>query len=131
LSLVSWHSKKRTIITQSSIEVEHQALANTTSELLWLRWLREDMEVHQRSGTLIHYHNRSAIQIAHNDVFHEQTKHIEIDYHFIRFDILHGIVRLVSTSSTKQIDDVFTKTHPPRHFLDLFSKLKLISFKSP
>ena len=43
-----------------------------------------DMSVPQQSTTILHCDNRSFIQIAHNDVFHERTKHIENDCHFIR-----------------------------------------------
>jgi hypothetical protein len=68
-------------VSRSSTEAEYRALADTTSELLALRWLLEDMGVTYSSPTIIHCDNRSAIQIAHNDVFHERTKHIEIDCH--------------------------------------------------
>ncbi|KAL3720355.1 hypothetical protein ACJRO7_005217 [Eucalyptus globulus] len=130
-SLISWRSKKQTTIARSSTEAEYRALADTTSELLWLRWLLEDMGVRHNGGTVIHCDNRSAIQIAHNDVFHELTKHIEIDCHFIRSHVLHGDVRLVPISSIDQTADVFTKAHPPERFKDLLSKLQLTSSISP
>lgn len=60
-SLISWRSKKQTIVARSSTEAEYQALADTTSELLWLRWLLEDMGVCYHSGTIIYCDNRSAI----------------------------------------------------------------------
>jgi hypothetical protein len=44
-SLISWHSKKQSIVVRSSTEAEYRALADTTSELLWLRWLLQDMGV--------------------------------------------------------------------------------------
>jgi hypothetical protein len=82
-SLISWRSKKQFVVARFSTETEYRALADTTSELLWLRWLLSDMGVPQSTSSPIHCDNRSAIQIAHNDVFHECTKHIEIDCHFI------------------------------------------------
>uniref|UniRef100_A0A2N9GQS7 Uncharacterized protein n=1 Tax=Fagus sylvatica TaxID=28930 RepID=A0A2N9GQS7_FAGSY len=83
-SLISWRSKKQSVVARSSTETEYRALADTTSELLWLRWLLADMGAPQTTSTPIHCDNRSAIHIAHNDIFHERTKHIEIDCHFIR-----------------------------------------------
>uniref|UniRef100_A0A2N9EQA7 Reverse transcriptase Ty1/copia-type domain-containing protein n=1 Tax=Fagus sylvatica TaxID=28930 RepID=A0A2N9EQA7_FAGSY len=72
------------MLMQTSTEAEYRALADATSELLWLCWLLIDMGAPQITSTLIHCDNRSDIHIAHNDVFHERPKHIEIDCHFIR-----------------------------------------------
>ena len=90
--LISWRSKKQHIVSRSSTEAEYRSLADTTSELLALRWLLEDMGVTRSSPTVIHYDNRSAIQIAHNVVFHERTKHIEIDCHLVRHHLLASCV---------------------------------------
>jgi len=89
-SLISWHSKKQFVVALSSTDAEYRTLADTSSELIWLRWLLQDMGVSLSSATPIYYDNISAIQIAHNDVFHEQTKHIEIDCHFVLHHLLQG-----------------------------------------
>jgi hypothetical protein len=60
-SLISWHSKKQHIMSRSSTKAEYRALANTTFELLALRWLLEDMGLTHSSPTVIHCDNRSAI----------------------------------------------------------------------
>jgi hypothetical protein len=83
-SLISWRSKKQIVIARSSTEVEYRALVDTTAELLWLQWLLQDMGVSFSSTTPVYCDNMSAIQIAHNGVFHERTKHIEIDCHLVR-----------------------------------------------
>ena len=67
------------VVARSSTEVEYRALTATTTELIWLRWLLQDLGVDCSTTTKLHCDNRSAIQIAHSDVFHERTKHIEID----------------------------------------------------
>uniref|UniRef100_A0A2N9EF74 Reverse transcriptase Ty1/copia-type domain-containing protein n=1 Tax=Fagus sylvatica TaxID=28930 RepID=A0A2N9EF74_FAGSY len=64
-----------------------------------LRWLLTDMGAPQTTNTPIHCDNRSAIHIAHNDVFHERTKHIEIDCHFIRHHLQQSALHLLSVSS--------------------------------
>ena len=129
--LISWRSKKQTVVSRSSTEVEYRALTATTTELIWLRWLLQDLGVDCSTITKLHYDNRSAIQIAHNDVFHECTKHIEIDCHFIRHHLLQGTLTLQSVSSQDQLVDIFTKPLPPRTFRALASKLKMVSLKPP
>uniref|UniRef100_A0A2N9I2F7 Integrase catalytic domain-containing protein n=1 Tax=Fagus sylvatica TaxID=28930 RepID=A0A2N9I2F7_FAGSY len=126
-SLISWRSKKQSVVARSSTEAEYRALADTTAELLWLRWLLQDLGIDCSTAVPIHCDNRSAIQIAHNDVFHERTKHIEIDCHFVRHHLLQGTLQLRSVSSQDQLADIFTKPMPPGRFRDLISKLKLVS----
>ena len=128
-SLISWRSKKQTVVTRSSTEVEYRALTATTTELIWLRWLLQDLGVDCSTATKLHCDNQSAIQIAHNDVFHERTKHIEIDCHFIRHHLLQGTPTLQSVSSQDQLANIFTKPLPLGTFRDLSSKLRMVSFK--
>uniref|UniRef100_A0A2N9IMY5 Reverse transcriptase Ty1/copia-type domain-containing protein n=1 Tax=Fagus sylvatica TaxID=28930 RepID=A0A2N9IMY5_FAGSY len=91
-SLISWKSKKQIVVPRFLAEVEYRALADTTSKIIWLRRLLEDMGVTIPSPTPLHCDSKSTIQIAHNDVFHECTKHIEIDCHFIRHWLRDGVI---------------------------------------
>ncbi|XP_028107019.1 uncharacterized protein LOC114306062 [Camellia sinensis] len=83
-SLISWKSKKQTIVARSTAEAEYRAMAHATAEIVWLRNLLFELGVPQSSPTSLYCDNRSAIQIAHNTVFHERTKHIKLDCHFVR-----------------------------------------------
>ena len=104
------------MVSRSSTEAEYCALADTTCELVWLRWLLADMDAPQPTATPLYCDNRSAIYITHNDVFHKRTKHIEIDCHITRQHLKKGNLKLFSISSTNQPADIFTKTHPPSRF---------------
>ena len=114
-------------MARSSTEAKYHAPADTTSELFWLRWLLKDLGVSTSSTTPLYYDNQSAIHIAHNDVFHERTKHIEIDCHFIRYHLVHGALKLISISSKDQLVDIFTKSLPKGRLRTLVDNLKLVS----
>ena len=83
-SLVSWQSKKQSTVSRSSSEAEYRALASTTCELQWLTYLLQDFRITFIEPATLYCDNQSAIQIATNPVFHERTKHIEIDCHIVR-----------------------------------------------
>ena len=129
-SLISWKSKRQTVVSRSSSEAEYRALADTTAELLWLQRLLQGLGV-PSSSTKIYCDSQSAIQIAHNDVFHERTKHIEIDCHFTRHHLQEGSLQLCSIGTLDQPADIFTKSLSSHQFLHLRSKLKLVSTAPP
>ncbi|GKV09272.1 hypothetical protein SLEP1_g20797 [Rubroshorea leprosula] len=123
--------KKQAIPSHFSTKVEYKALGDTTSELPSLQWLLDDMGVFQPSSTDLYCDNQSAMQIAHNDVFHERTKHIEVNCHFIQYHVAKGTVHLVFIGFVDQPTDLFTKAHFLGHFRTLLSKLKLVSSSPP
>ena len=115
-------------MAHSSTEAEYRALTDTTYELLWLRWLLKDLGVSTSSATHLYCDNQNAIHITHNDVFHERTKHIEIDCHFIRYHLVHSALKLISVSSKDQLADIFTKSQPKERLRTLVDNLKLVSY---
>lgn len=125
-SLISWKSKKQSIVSQSSTEAEYRAMASTTKEIVWLRWLLADMRVFLSHPTPMYCDNQSSIQIAHNSVFYERTKHIEIDCHLTRHHLKHGTITLPFVSSSLQLADFFTNAHSISRFRFLVGKLSML-----
>ena len=101
----------------SSTKAEYRALASTTAELYWLRMLLRDFGIFLPHPPLLWCDNVSALAIASNPVFHARTKHIEVDYHFVREKVLKFI------STHDQLVDLFTKGLPSPRFKWLTSKL--------
>ncbi|XP_026431824.1 uncharacterized protein LOC113329070 [Papaver somniferum] len=129
-SLISWRSKKQTVVSRSSAEDEYRALAHTTSEIVWIRCLLQDMGVKLSEPTPLACYNKDPIHIAHNDVFHEHTKHIEIDCHSVRHHFKHLTITLPHVCSELQLADIFTKTLPASRLHILSTKLNMFSAPS-
>jgi hypothetical protein len=124
-SLISWRTKKQTTVSRSSSEAEYRALASATCELQWILYLLHDLHITCSKLPVLYCDNQSALHIAANPVFHERTKHLEIDCHIVREKLQHGILKLLPVSSQEQLADFFTKSLLPKHFTSLLSKMEL------
>jgi hypothetical protein len=70
--------------------------------------------------------NESAIRMANNPVEHSRTKHIAIQYHFLRDHQQRGDIEIAYVSTKEQLADIFTKSldektfTKPRNELNIF-----------
>ncbi|XP_016191472.1 uncharacterized protein LOC107632288 [Arachis ipaensis] len=83
-SIVSWKSKKSSTVAVSSCEAEYRALAMATREAQWITYILEDLQVKLQKPIAMYCDSQSTLHIATNPIFHERTKHIEIDCHVVR-----------------------------------------------
>jgi hypothetical protein len=125
-ALISWRSKKQDRVSKSSTESEYRAMSSACSEIVWLRGLLSKLGCPQLRPTPLFADNTSAIQIAANPVFHERTKHIEVDCHSIREAYDGQLISLPHVPTDVQIADVFTKAMTRQRHQFLVGKLMLL-----
>ncbi|KAF3663185.1 putative agamous-like MADS-box protein AGL62-like [Capsicum annuum] len=122
-SLLSWKSKKQSTISRSSAKAEYRSLASTVAEITWIIGLFNTLDVPLTFPVPLNCNSKAAIQIAANPVFHERTKHIDIDCHFIREKVLSGLVVIRYLCSSEKPADVLTKGLCRNQHAYLISKL--------
>lgn len=130
-NLVSWKSKKQNVVSRSSAESEYRAMAQTTCELVWLRNLLGEIGFAQSKPMNLYCDNEAAIHIANNPVFHERTKHIEVDCHFTREKLEDGTISTPFVRTGNQLADVFTKALPGSRISFICNKLGMINIYAP
>lgn len=130
-NLVTWKSKKETVVARSSAEAEYRAMAHTASELTWLQHFLQEIGFSAPTPMEFFCDNQAALHIASNPVFHERTKHIEVDCHFIRDKILSGDISTPFVKSGDQLADVFTKSLCRNRLEFICSKLGLYDIYAP
>jgi hypothetical protein len=107
--MISWQSKKQSSIALSTAETEYIVACSVSCEAIWLRKLLTGLFDLEMEATTILCDNQSCIKMTKNHVFHDKSKHIEIQYHYI-YDILQrGAIKLQYVSTDEQVADVLTK----------------------
>ena len=119
--LISWKSCKQRVIALSSCEAEYVALTSAFKEARFLRQIFADINGSERQAVKLFADNQGAIALAKNPVHHQRSKHIDIRYHFIRFDVEEGIVILEYVPTDKNFADLFTKPLSNIKFTDFAS----------
>ncbi|XP_068319739.1 uncharacterized mitochondrial protein AtMg00810-like [Pyrus communis] len=120
-NLISWCAKKQRTVSRSSAEAEYRVLAFACADTIWILSLLHELRVPVRLPVLMHCDNLSATYMAANPVFHARTKHIALDYHFVRERVASGTHRVQFLPSTLQLADVFTKGLSTARFRSLCS----------
>lgn len=130
-SPIAWKSNKQATVSRSSSEAEYRAMASAVSEVTWTVGLLQELGVTNLSPVVLHCDNQFAIHIGKNPVFHERTKHIEVDCHFTRDKVLEGLIQLTYLPTQHQLADILTKIVPSPQLQVLSGKLGLVDSSTP
>ena len=119
-NLVSWSARKQATVSRSSTKSEYKTIANATVEIMWVQTLLAELGIKSPQAAMIWCDNLGAKYLSANPVFHARTKHIEVDYHFVRERVSHKLLEIDFVSSAgDQVADGFTKPLSER-LLDRF-----------
>lgn len=125
-NLISWSARKQATVSRSSTEAEYKALANATAEIIWMQSLLAELGIHLSKVPCLWCDNLGATYLSANPVFHARTKHIEIDYHFVRERVANKLLDIRFIPSRDQVADGFTKSLSDRGLINFRRNLNLI-----
>jgi hypothetical protein len=105
--------------------VECKVLANATTELIWVEALLGELGVRLKNKPCLWCDNLGATYLSANPAFHARTKHIEIDFHFVRERVANNLLAIRFISSKDQVADGFTKALPVKKLEEFKRNLNL------
>jgi hypothetical protein len=123
---VSQRSKKQSVVSLSTAEVEYRAMPLVVCEMLWLKNLLTELKVLRRAPLKLWCDNKSAINIANNHVQHDKTKHVEIDRFFIKEKLDDVTLELHYVNWRGQITDCLTMGLGVQECKMLCNKMRII-----
>lgn len=105
-------------------------MAKGICELLWLKFILENLRIKYDEPIRLNYDNKYAISIAHNPVQHDRTKYIEADKHFIKENLDNDLIYTPYVSSQDNLADLLTKWLNNNEFKRIIFKLKMMDIHS-
>lgn len=117
---VSWATKKQNMTALSTTEAEYIALTQAMKEAVWLCLLINNLGGNLASVPILG-DNQGSLALAHNLAFHNCTKHIDVQYHFMHEKILDGMISIELLSTKFMIVDALTKVLPQDQHMFLCS----------
>ena len=106
-------------------------MAQGVCELLWIKIILTELRLAPSESMKLYCDNKTAINIAHNPVQHNRTKHVEIDKHFIKEKLRESLICTPFVKIGDQLTDVLTKMIASRPFYHILSKLGMRDIFAP
>ena len=129
ISLISWSSKKQSIITLLSTKAEYIAETHVAKEGICLKSFVKEI-IGQETGALtMMVDNQGEISLTKDNKFHARTKHINLWYHFVHEAVEEGRIQMKYILASKNIADIFTRALSKPKFTEFVGMLGLAIMK--
>ncbi|KAF8689774.1 Reverse transcriptase (RNA-dependent DNA polymerase), partial [Rhizoctonia solani] len=128
---VSWSAKKQATVALSTMEAKYMALLHACTQALWMQQFFEELYLYADAPTLILSDNLAALTLSVKSQFHGQSKHINIQHHFMHDIIKKQKVTTLYVPSNKNLADAFTKALPAPQFRYLMRSIMGKPIKEP
>ena len=125
--VVSWCSKKQRTVSTSTTEAEYIAVGHAARQAVWLRRFLAELPIDQPiTPVRILGDNQSSLAIVKNAEYHDRTKHIDVQHHYVRELVQDGYVCMEWITTKEQLADGFTKALPKATFVEQRTKLSIM-----
>ena len=122
---VSWMSKKERTVAVSTTEAEYMALLEAVKESIWIQRFLKELGRNVDDGDVIMEDNQGTIALSQNPEYHARTKHIDVQYHFVRECIEMGQIQLRYCPTEDMVADALTKPLARDRFEKLVKEMGL------
>ncbi|KAE8690306.1 hypothetical protein F3Y22_tig00110896pilonHSYRG00049 [Hibiscus syriacus] len=122
--LVAWSSKKQRSVSRNTMEAEYKSVVDTAVEVTWISTLLNDLGIQQQGKSVIWCDNTSAVAMSANPIYHAQSKHVELDVHFVREKVAAGHICFNYVPVAHQVANGFIKPLSQEAFEEFRDKVK-------
>ena len=107
---IAWQSKLQATVAVSTMEAEYMSAFGAIQELIWLKGVLRELDIHLDDPIQLKMDAKSAIALAKNPTHHKRSKHIDIKYHWLREHTYeHGTIQLEHCVTEDMVADLLTK----------------------
>ena len=106
---ISWMRKRQVVVALSTTKSEYMETTHASKEALWLQRLCSSIGL-VKQAIRIDCDHQSGMFLAKNPTHHSKTKHIDIQYHFVRDMVEEKKVLLMKVDTLNNVADSLTKS---------------------
>lgn len=106
---VTWKSRLQPSTAASTMQAKYQALSDFSKEVVFIRWLLQELMFIGQEPAVLYCDNTAAVQLAKNPCCTAKTRHINVAYHVIRDFITDKSIVIERVASRENWGDTLTK----------------------